>query len=882
MLGQKIGHYEITAKLGQGGMGEVYRARDTRLNRDVALKLLPAIFANDEQRMGRFSREAQVLASLNHPNIASIYGLEESRNQRVLVMELVEGEDLSERIARGRIPLEEALAIARQVTGALEDAHERGIIHRDLKPANIKLTSDGKVKVLDFGLAKALEDPAANAQPEGLSRSPTLSMAATQAGVILGTAAYMSPEQARGKPVDKRTDIWSFGVVLYEMVTGTRPFQGEDLTETLASVVKDEPNLSEAPRKVQRLLGDCLRKDPKNRLRDIGDAWRLLQEPGVAVVAASAPSRLGWLPWSVAVMGVSAAIALAFFHFREAAPELHSYAYTIPPPPNTVVHSFAISPNGTRVAIAARAGAQTSLWVRDLDSFEPRELSGTAGAVFPFWSPDGRHIGFAAGLERKKILADGGPVTEIASGGGIPTGTWNQDGVILSQGHSGGIFRANASGGAYSALLESTLVLGYPFFLPDGRRFLYTVMQGPEDKRGIYAASLDSTETQRLLPDNGSSVYDPPRPGTSTGYVIFVRDGSLVAQPVDDSTLRPAGELMEIAERANTLPGTFSVSTNGVLLYKMAESSLTRLTWMDRSGTELSTVREPAAILDFALSPDDKHIVWERQDLTGFSDLWMYDSERKMATRFTTVANSRSSRPVWSPDGTSVTFSSNRAGRTDLYQKVVASAVPGQALYTTEDSLKLGFDWTRDGKFLLFVEWTGDEEGYNICALPSDGGKPVPVVQGKFSQSKPQLSPDNRWLAYVSNESGRNEVYVEPFSLEGKPAQKRWQISADGGTHPRWRGDGRELFFLAADQKLMSVAIEPTSDKAGAAVFSFDSPQSLFALTPPNAITLGPWDNRYPYEVTADGKRFLVLKESGDSTPTPIAVLTNWQAELEK
>src|SRR5215469_11603711 len=544
--GTRLGQYEILAPIGAGGMGEVYKARDTKLKRDVAIKVLPDPFASDPERMARFQREAEVLASLNHPNIAHIYGVEE----RALVMELVEGEPLS-----GPLPIDLALGYAQQIAGALEYAHEKGVIHRDLKPANVKVTTEGVVKLLDFGLAKAIEDPAR--QGEDASNSPTLTLGATRAGMIMGTAAYMSPEQARGKPADRRADIWSFGAVLYEMLAGRRAFEGESVSDTLAGVLKLDPDWNALPAAtppaIRNLIRRCLTKDRRHRLQAIGEARIVLETPLSDEPAAVAPApRHRRLPWIVAAVTAVVALALIlrnFFYFRKAAPVQHVLRYTIAAPENaTTLHSFAISPDGKLVAMAAEVKGKRQLWLRALDSLQIRPVQGTDDAVFPFWSPDSRYIGFFGQGKLKKIAAGGGPVQSLCEAPSGRGGSWNRDNVIVfSTSMSTGVVirRVSATGGVPSDFTKSKGRSEFPVFLRDGRHFLYLFGGVPADQNGIYLSSLDGTENQRIMPDLSSVVI-------AAGRMLFVRESTLMVQPFESVSGQAAGEGLPVAEGIST------------------------------------------------------------------------------------------------------------------------------------------------------------------------------------------------------------------------------------------------------------------------------------------------------------------------------------------
>jgi Tol biopolymer transport system component len=857
---EQIAHYRISAKLGEGGMGEVYRATDTKLGREVAIKVLPESFAQDAGRMARFEREAQVLASLNHPNIAQIYGVED----RALVMELVEGD-----APKGPMPFDDAWHIALQITAGLEYAHERGIVHRDLKPANIKVTQDGVVKLLDFGLAKAFSNlPEASANPEV---SPTLTIGPTEVGVVLGTAAYMAPEQAKGKSVDKRADIWAFGVVLYEILTGKRPFHGEDVTETLASVIKEEPDLKPVPADARRLLKSCLTKDPKKRLRDIGDAWRLLDD-----AASPAPESRAlpvWAGWIVGIAALTGAAVLGLIHFREAPPEPPVYTYTIGPPENSAIRSFAISPDGKSVAIAAIRKGKRSLWVRRLDSLEMNELAGAEGAQDPFWSPDGHEIAFFRGIGNslRKISASGGP-TEALLQPSINGGTWNRNGVILVGGLDG-MRRISSGGGASSVVISNKSPLTWPAFLPDGRRFLYRIGQ-PDSAAGVYLSSLDSKETKRVLPDAARAVFLSPPYGGRFGYLFFVRERVLLGQPVDSQTLQLAGEPLQIAKPIADPISGFSISEAGTLVYRAGANADAELRWFDRSGMKLGIAAEPGSIYDFGLSPDEKRLLVSRTNSSGGRDLWLQDLVHGTASRFT-LDPSSNFRPVWSRDGQFVAFSSTRSGRTDLYLKSAAGTIPEKLIFATKESAKSGNDWTPDGRLLLFQDIILPATmGLDLFALPVGGGDRIPIVQGTANQTKAQLSPDGRWLAYVSDESGREEVYVQSFAIDGKPAAQRWHISASGGTDPRWRRDGRELFYLAADENLMAVPVNLSGSS-----FTFGAAQSLFDVGPISGpVAFG----SFRYAASSDGKRFLILKDAGTPAPSLLTVVTNWRASVKK
>jgi eukaryotic-like serine/threonine-protein kinase len=889
--GTCLGSYEVVAQIGAGGMGEVYKAHDTKLGRDVAVKVLPEAFAHDTERLSRFQREAKMLASLNHPNIATIHGLEHFNGTHYLVMELVTGETLADHIKReGAFAIEEALKIAVQIAEALEAAHEKGIIHRDLKPANVKLTPEGKVKVLDFGLAKAFAGDVADSNP---SQSPTLSAVATMQGVLLGTAAYMSPEQARGKNVDKRTDIWAFGCVLYELLCGHPAFKGEDITEILAAVVKTEPDWSclpeSSPPAIRALLRRCLRKDKALRLRDAGDLRieisDALSAPPTAVAATPVSVTRGWhewVAWAVAAIAVVAALAaLSFLHFREAPTQPQSIRLQMAPPERSVVSMFELSPDGRYVAFVALEGGRNRLWLRPLDTLQVQVMQGTDDANFPFWSPDSGFIGFFAAGKLKKIAVTGGPPQTLCDAPAGRGGAWNRDGVILfAPNLTGGLYRVSAAGGVPVQVTKfAPRGTGdsqrFPEFLPAGRRFLYLYISEAETT-GIYVGSLDGTPPLRILPDLSKAVYAPPAAPGHKGYVLFRREATLMAQPFDPDRLQTTGEMFPVAEQVGSTGtvgiGAFSASENGVLSYRSGDVVGNRgLIWMDRAGKRLGTVTEPTATMSAALSPDEKRIALTINGATaGIGDIWLQDLGRGVLSRFT-FETGYNSTPVWSPDGRHIAFSFRTAGTIySIYQKDVTGNGKQEFLWHTGVN---GFpsDWSPDGKFIVYSDYS-DKTKVDLWLLPLQGEhKPIPYLQTPFDETHGQFSPDGRWMAYVSDESGRVEVYVQAIPASGG----KWQISAGGGDFPRWRRDGKELFYIASDQKLMALPVKTVGTPTSA--FEVGPPQLLFEVEP-----LGL--NTFPYQPAADGQRFLVNAPAGGeaAAATPITVVLDWQAGLRK
>ncbi len=903
--GARLGPYEILTPIGAGGMGEVYRARDTRLNRDVALKVLLERFARDAERMARFEREAQLLASLNHPNIASLYGLEESGGVRALVMELVEGPSLAERIAAGSIPIEEALPIARQIAEALEYAHERGVIHRDLKPANVKITTEGVVKLLDFGLAKALDDQPDAGDP---LLSPTLSLGATRAGVILGTAAYMSPEQARGTLADRRADVWAFGAVLYEMLAGRPVFGGESVSDILAAVLKTAPDwskLSEStPAEIRKLLRRCLARDRKQRLQAIGEARIAIEEilagappePAAARPAASPATvrRFLWPSLAAALLAVAAAVS--WVHFREAAPPEPVLRYSIDPPARSSVRTFAISPDGRVLAMAIEVEGKSSLAVRPLYSLQTRLLPGTDGAQFPFWSPDSRYVGFFADGKLKKIAAGApsgpGPAQTLCNARQGRGGTWSREGVILfASSETRTLQRVSATGGVPSTVTSAgSAVHRFPVFLPDGLRFLYTAAGGPEEHNGIHLGSLEALSSRRLVADPSSASYVRPPPGRRHGHLLFVRESTLMAQPVDAGSFQPAGELFPVAEQIPTaFIGGFapvSISDIGVLVYDSTLRSRSfDFLWFDRSGKQLAVVGAPALGIEVALSPDGtKAAVVVGTFLS--SDIWVHDLTRGASSRLT-VDPASEYRPVWSPDASRIAFTSNRSSAGDLYQKDSAGAGQDTLLLQTPDQEHIT-DWSRDGRFLVY-QASNLKSRWDLWVLPLEGApsdhKPFPFLATQFNESQGQFSPGlergapsgPRWMAYTSDESGRSEVYVRPFPPAGSG---KWPISTGGGEAPRWRRDGKELFYLTLDGKLMAVEVKTGASLAPDAppAFQAGTPQLLFQ----SRVSQLHATLNFRYDVAADGKRFLLVCSGAEAAASPLTVVVNWLAALNK
>jgi len=852
--GDRLGPYEIVALVGQGGMGEVYRAHDPRLRRDVAIKISSQRF--DE----RFEREARAIAALNHPNICQIYDV----SPDYLVMELIEGPTLTQRIKEGAIPLDEALRIAEQIAEALTAAHEKFITHRDLKPDNVKIKGDGTVKVLDFGLAKVGATPTATES----ENSPTFSMTLTQTGVILGTAAYMSPEQARGKAVDARSDIWAFGVVLYEMLTARRLFQGEDLTETLASVVKEQPNLSAVPRKVRRLLEACLQKDPVRRLQAIGDRHFLLLEPE--------RQRSSWL-WPL-IAGVTAlgSAVLAWTLLREAPRPLLSLRYQLSRPGNSGFTQFQLSPDGRYIAFVGRSASVDRLCVRALDSLEDREFPGTDGATYPFWSPDSTHIAFFSQGRLKQAAIAGGPATNIAEAPDGRGGAWGQDGsIVFAPGVTGTLVRVSASGGAATPLSLPRAGAAdrdsprFPAFLPDSDRFLYTIEAKTREGEGVYVGSLNGEAPVRILPDLSITRFVPSPASHSKGYILFRRQTTLMAQAFDAANLKTTGEAFPLAGEVQESSGNrgfadFTVSSNGVLIYASTDNPNQELeiVWLDRAGKRGKSILKQKGITDFALSPDKTKLLYSLATQYVPGDLWLRDVARGVSQRFTFGPFSAYA-PVWSPDNTTAVFTAFPEDR--LYIKRLDSAkeeawnVTGTNTYATS--------WSAGAKLMAFSQ-SGVTTKDDLWLLPLEGErKPRIFKQTPYTEKSGQISPDGRWIVYSSDPSGRSEVYIELMA----PGSAQRQISVEGGRSPRWRDDGRELYFVSG-RRMMAVDVKPGPK------LTFSAPHELFRAT-----MLLPDSSGNTYQPSTDGNQFLVLLPAGDEPTTPpLTVVTNWQAALHK
>ncbi|HKV03999.1 MAG TPA: protein kinase [Candidatus Acidoferrales bacterium] len=883
--GVKLGPYEIAGAIGAGGMGEVYRARDTKLGRNVAIKVLPEAFAGDADRMARFQREAKVLASLNHPNIASIYGLEDSGGTRALVMELVEGPTLADRIKAGPIPIDEALPIAKQICEALEFAHERGIVHRDLKPANVKVTADDAVKILDFGLAKALEGDAASTD---IATSPTISRMATLAGVLLGTAAYMSPEQARAKPVDRRADIWAFGCVLYEMLTGQMAFCGESVTDTLAAVIRAEPDWSAlpgaTPLRVRVLLQRCLQKDPRQRLRDIGDARISLDEvlsgapEAASSLAAVGPTFRRLLPWAAGLFvagGVLAGVTVWVLKPSRVSPPQPVTRTVINLPPGQQLAGMdsgpavALSPDGTHLAYVARQGGTQQIYLRAMDNLESKPIPGTEGAVDPFFSPDAQWIGFFAGGQLKKASVTGGGAETIINAAYPGGANWDTRGVIaFTPAPNSALLQVQDEGGApqpLTFLQKGEAAQRWPEFLPGGKTVLFAVGATAANWSNTLVGmqSVGTGERRNLIQGGTHPRY------SSSGHLVYAQGGNLMAVPFDVRRLEVTGAAVQVVEGVleSELSGAaqYSISPTGSLVYVPGgvQSIQSRLVWVSLNGAE-QVLAAPAHIyLAPRLSPDGRRVA------VGITEpntqVWMYDLSRDTLTRFTFDGNLNVD-PVWTPDAKRAAFSSNKGGAVNIYWQL-ADGSGGLERLTTSDNAQIPFSWSPDGQLLAFIE-ANPTTGNDIWVLSMGDRKAQPFLRTRFNESVPQFSPNGRWMAYISDESGRFEIYVQPYPGPGG----KWQISTDGGTEPMWNPNGRELFYRSGN-KMMAVDI--TSEP----IFAAGKPRMLFEgqyeptpLTVPN------------YAVSSDGQRFLMLKpvEQEQAAPTQINVVLNWTEELKR
>jgi serine/threonine protein kinase len=893
---ESIAGYRILSKLGAGGMGEVWRAEDTKLGRQVALKVLPVEFAEDDERLARFEREAKVLASLNHPNIAHLYGLEsvasgagtdsDPGSTTFLAMELVEGEDLSERINRGPIPVAEAIPVALQIAQALEAAHQQGIVHRDLKPANIKLTRDGAVKVLDFGLAKAWEAESAD---HSLSLSPTMTQHATAAGIILGTAGYMAPEQAAGQGTDTRADVWSFGVVLWEMLTGSKLFEGETVSHVLAAVLTAEPDLGslpdETPPKIVDLIARCLRKKPRMRVQAIGDVRIALEEYLADPTGAEAqteapihepPSVPTWrraLPWAVAGIVVAASVAVIVLR---PAPEALVVKATVPPPEGTQFDlrpaspgPAAVSPDGSKIAFTALdENGRTRVFIRRLDAGKAHALSGTEGAQYPFWAPDSRWLGFFTQPDDvlRKIDTNGGPPITLCSASNGKGGSWNSDGVIVfSADASSGLSRVPASGGEPVELTvrdtDRHNSHRFPWFLPDGRHFLFVGRGVAGEESTIMVGSLDGGEPVTLINNESQVIY-------ASGHILFVRDQTLMAQGFDPDSLTMTGEAFPVAEDVLVVPGAslavFGASANGVLTFQTGSAiAETTLEWRDRSGRSEGSLGDAALYRLARISPDERHVVVQVVDVeSGTQDLWVYEVDRGIRTRFTFDPLADVS-PVWSPDGETVYFSSNRGGKFDIYRKPLSGV--GEAELVAEfERNAFPESVSPDGRFLTVLAEGQDSADTWTVDLQKQAEASV-FRQTEFNEGGAVISPDGRWVAYHSDEGGDFAVFVTTFPKESR----KWQVSTAQGVYPEWRDDGREIVYTDYNGMLHAVKVDPSG-----ATFNVGEAEALFAIEPPD-------QGGSFFSLSADAERILVIPGVTQQANTLLNLVVNWPVATE-
>ncbi len=881
VTGSRLGPYEILAPIGAGGMGEVYKARDTRLDRIVAIKVLPSHLADRPELRQRFEREAKAISSLSHPNICALFDVGHESGVDYLVMEYLEGETLADRLARGALPAEQALRYGIEIAAALDKAHRQGIVHRDLKPGNVILTRTG-AKVLDFGLAKVAASPVAGSARHALTSLPT-EMAGTSPltteGTLLGTFQYMAPEQLEGEEADARSDVFALGSVLYEMATGRPAFQGKSRASLISSIMSTEPQSIVAlqplaPPALDRVIRTCLAKDPGDRVQSAHDVMLQLKwivEGGsyAGVPAPVAPRRKGRerIAWGVAAAAALSATVLTFVTFRGPQRPVESVRLQITLPRTLArIGSPRISPDGRFVAFNGMGtDGRSMVWLRPMGSSTAEPIPSTDGITArPFWSPDSRFIAFMASGKLKKVAVTGGPVQTICDAPSGFDGTWSRDGLIVFDGRRADPLRSvRAVGGAVNILVSpDSGSLGWPEFLPDGRHMLYQ-RQRTSGSNEMWVMDL-KTGKQKLLGVGGSRVEYSP-----AGYLMYVKDRMLVAQPFDARSLKVTGEIVPVADRvgagSNGL-ADFSVSDNGTLVYYDSDfDGRSLMIWMERSGGIGKPVGSSGDLTNLSLSPDQRRVVLRIRDTeTTNRDLWIIDPDRGTKTRFTFDASNDNS-PLWSPDGSRIAFSSDRNGGIDnLYQKPSSGAGTESTLLTSPFDKNLT-SWSSDGRFLAYQE-ANPTTSTDIWILPLFGDrKPIPFAHTAFIEGHARFSPDGHWLAYACDESGQLEVYVQDFPGPGG----KWQISTSGGYQPTWRADGRELYYLGIDGRLMAVTI--TTDLG----FAASAPIALFntRISVSQAISI--------YAPSGDGQRFLIITQA-DNPTEPLSVIQNWNTEIKR
>ncbi len=887
--GTRLGPYEILSPLGAGGMGEVYRARDSRLGRDVAIKVLPQHLSSNPDVRARFEREARSVSSLNHPHICTLFDVGREGETDYLVMELVEGDTLAQRLAKGPMPAADVLRLAAQIADALDRAHRAGVVHRDLKPGNVMLARTG-AKLMDFGLARAtgMAGPATGSgvTVAALTRTPTVASPLTAEGAIVGTFQYMSPEQLEGREADVRSDVWALGCVLYEMAAGQPAFTGKSQASLIGAIMSAEPAplatlAPMTPPGFERLVRSCLAKDPEQRVQTAHDVKLQLQwiAEGGSQAGTPAPvaarrrlsSRLGW---ALAVAGVVAAAGFGALWWRGASQKPRVLRFEIRVPLTlSPLGPLRVSPDGRYAAFAASdSSGQPRLWLRSFDDLECRPLPGTEGTGRPFWSPDSRYLGFFSGGKLKKILVGGGRPETIGEAPGGSDGCWSTQNVILFDGDRvhNNIRMISATGGDARAVtaMDTTrheAEADWPECMPDGEHFLFIAAGSGAGKSELRLGSIKSTKTVTVMPYDGRVEFRPP------GLLLFERDGALLAQRLDPGTGKLQGEPHTLADQIGVARGNqmayFSASQNGILVYSQANTDLRRIGWVDRAGRDLQDVGPIGSYGNMSLSPDGRHLAFTQMDASGSAtDIWVRDLERNVSSRFT-IDPANDIWPVWGADSRTLYWASNRKTTFAIYKRSL-DGVGGDSLVYQPPSNVGPTDASRDGKWLA-CQQQGATGVFDDLALPLQGGQPVPIVANKFNNSRPHFSPDGRWVAYDSNQSGLIQLYVQAFPGPGAPVQ----ISSQGGGNPIWRADGKELFFRTPDQVAYAVDVK-TGDR-----FEAGAPRSLFAM--PLNVT-GALGNVGLWAVTTDGQKFLFNRPlHGESAWLPIAVF-NWTEELKK